>query len=75
MPTGSARFKLNGADYRKLTIGAIIAMLGAGSVYLLDYFQALPVEAVNTENWYVPLVVSALSVVVNLLRKLASDYS
>jgi hypothetical protein len=68
---GTAKWQLGSHDLSKLTKGAFIAGSAAALAYLLDYLGAL--DLVDPENLWAPLVISALGVVVNVLRKWGSD--
>lgn len=61
--TMSKKFTLNKEDFKKVLVGLLIAMGGAGATYLTDFIA-------NTDfGEYTPLVVAAWSVVINLVRK------
>ena len=60
----SKKYKLNQEDFGKVGRGLLIAMAGAGLVYLTDVVPQI--------NWgvYAPIVGALAAVLVNLARKL-----
>lgn len=61
----SRKFALNGTDWKSIGVGACIALGGA----LLTYFADSVIPAINVGSQWTPLVVSLLSVAVNVGRK------
>jgi hypothetical protein len=62
---GSAMFKLNSVDWKKIGKGLLIAMAGAGLTYITEIFTDL--------GWTTPVVVTAWRTLVNFIRKWLAD--
>lgn len=69
MNEGSTRFSLNGLDWKKIGIGASVAIVGALLTYLTPVVTGLDLGA------YTPIVVSVWSIIVNIVRKWIADYT
>lgn len=54
-------------EWKKIGVGAGVAMVGAGLTYLVELVPTL-----NIPDAYLPLVVALLSVAANVVRKYAS---
>ena len=67
--TGSKKFSLNLVDLKKIGIGLLIAVIGAGLTYLTEMIPNVDFGSFS------PLVVSAWSVVVNVVRKFLTNYA
>lgn len=64
----SGKFTLNAQDWKKIGIGLLVALAGGLIVFLTDL-----TEAVDFGIW-APIVAAGASVVVNVLRKWATNY-
>lgn len=65
----STKFSLNNVDWKKIAVGAGVAITGA----LLTYIS----QTLTTVDFgqYTPIVVAFWSVVANIVRKWMSDYT
>ena len=63
----SKKYSLGGADYQKIGIGLLVAMIGAGLTYLEG-----TIPNVDFGVW-TPIVVSINSVLVNIVRKFLAE--
>jgi len=64
----SKQYSLGGADYQKLGLGLIIAMVGAGLTYLES-----TIPGVDFGPTWTPIVVAINSVLVNVIRKFFTE--
>ena len=64
---GSAQYQLNAIDLKKIGIGALIAMGGAGITYLAQI-----VPSVNFGVWS-PVVAALFAILLNAARKFLQD--
>lgn len=69
MEKGSKRFSLDLTDLKKIGVGLLVAVGGAVLTYLTGLIPNVDFGA------FTPLVVTGWSVIVNILRKLLTDYS
>jgi hypothetical protein len=66
---GSGFLKLNKEDWKKIGIGALVAIGGV----LATYLETL-IPSIDFGN-YTTLVVAINGIVINIIRKLVTDYS
>lgn len=64
----SKQWSLNNIDYKKLLIGAGVALLGALATYLQD-----TIPGIDFGTW-TPVVVALNSILVNTIRKFIMGY-
>lgn len=64
---GSNRFKLNSVDVKKILVGFGVALAGAA----LTYFSSV-ITQIDFGTW-TPIVVTAFSVLANIVRKWISE--
>ena len=64
----SKQWSLNKIDYKKILIGAGVALLGALSTYLQDTIPNVDFGV------YTPVVVAVNSILVNIIRKFVMGY-
>lgn len=64
----SKQWSLNNIDYKKILVGAGIALLGALATYLQDTIPGLDFGV------YTPIIVAINSVIVNAIRKFIMGY-
>ena len=69
MENTSKSYSLNGTDLKKIAIGAVVAVAGAGLTYV-----AQTVSQVDFGS-YTPIVVALASILVNTARKYLAGYS
>jgi len=69
MENTSVRFSLNSIDWKKIGIGAVVAVVGALLTYLTPVITGLDLGA------WTPIVVTFWSVLANIVRKFIADYS
>ncbi len=69
MNEGSPSFSLNSVDWKKIGIGAAVAVVGALLTYLTPVITGLDLGALT------PLVVAIWSVIANIVRKWIADYT
>jgi hypothetical protein len=63
----SKQFSLNNIDYKKILVGAGIALLGALATYLQDTIPGIDFGV------YTPVIVAVNSILVNAIRKFISE--
>ena len=66
---GSEKYNLNNIDWKKIGVGAMIATIGTLLTYLTQVVGQVDF------GLYAPVVVWALSIGTNIVRKWISDYS
>lgn len=64
---GSTRFSLNGIDWKKIGIGFLVAISGAGLTYITEFLSGFDFGEFS------PIVMVVWSVIANLVRKWASN--
>ena len=66
---GSQRFSINSIDWKKVGIGALVALAGALLTYGTTFITGTDFGTLT------PMVVAIWSIVANLIRKFCSDNS
>ena len=64
----SKQFSLNNIDYKKILVGAGIALLGALATYLQDTIPSIDFGV------YTPIIVAVNSIIINAIRKFIMGY-
>lgn len=64
----SKQFSLNNIDYKKILIGAGIALLGALATYLQDTIPSIDFGV------YTPVIVAVNSILINTIRRFVMGY-
>lgn len=65
----SAKFSLSGFDWKKIGVGALVAMVGALLTYLTPVITGLDLGSAT------PIVVAVWSILANIARKWVADNS
>lgn len=69
MESTSKRWTINSIDWKKIGVGALIAMGGALLTYVVEVFGNIDF------GQFAVIVIPAFGILVNFLRKLISNYS
>jgi hypothetical protein len=64
----SKQFSLSNIDYKKILVGAGIALLGALATYLQDTIPSIDFGV------YTPIIVAVNSIIINAIRKFIMGY-